>query len=61
MIRMLYLGIVASTLAIGTSYAADSNNKDKPELKELESVEALKTQFNADSGKRRLLLLLSPT
>lgn len=38
--------------------AAKSN---VPKLRDLESVDKLKQVFNADAGKRRLLLLLSPT
>jgi hypothetical protein len=32
-----------------------------PTLEEISGVEALKTQFNADAGKPRIILLLSPT
>lgn len=40
---------------------AQDKPKDTPKMKDLTGVEELKTQFNADKGKRRLLLLLSPT
>ena len=33
----------------------------RPTLEEISGVEALKTQFNADAGKPRVILLLSPT
>ena len=32
-----------------------------PTLEEISGIEALKTQFNADAGKPRIILLLSPT
>ena len=32
-----------------------------PKLEEIAGLEALKTQFNADAGKPRIVLLLSPT
>jgi hypothetical protein len=35
--------------------------KETPLMKDLESVNEIKDQFNEDKGKRRLLLLLSPT
>lgn len=58
MSRILLLGIATAVFATGAAFTAESQ---KPELTELESVDALQKQFNADSGKRRLLLLLSPT
>jgi hypothetical protein len=33
----------------------------KPVLQDLDSVDALKTQFNKDRGRPRVVLLLSPT
>jgi hypothetical protein len=33
----------------------------KPVLQDLEGVDALKTQFNKDRGRPRVVLLLSPT
>ena len=35
--------------------------EDKPVLQDLTGVEELKAQFNKDSGKPRVVLLLSPT
>ena len=32
-----------------------------PALKDISSVDALKTRFNDDAGKPRIVLLLSPT
>lgn len=61
MLRILLLGIATAVFSTGAAIAAESDNSTKPELAELESVDALQKQFNADSGKRRLLLLLSPT
>lgn len=34
---------------------------EPPKLHELSGLEALKTKFNADAGKPRVVLLLSPT
>lgn len=34
---------------------------EKEPLKEIQSIETLRTQFNRDMGKTRLILLLSPT
>ena len=48
-------------ITAGLVVPAQSAEKSKPKMKDLESVEELKTLFNADKGKRRLLLLLSPT
>ena len=33
----------------------------KPSLKDISSPEPLKARFNADAGKPRVILLLSPT
>jgi len=32
-----------------------------PALKDISSVDALKARFNADAGKPRIILLMSPT
>ena len=61
MARIVLLGMAAAVFALGTTIAAETKENGDSELQELDSVEALKNQFNADSGKRRLLLLLSPT
>lgn len=61
--RALYtIGIVAAVASMMFAPAsAQENAKDQPTMKDLESVDDLREQFNADSGKRRLILLLSPT
>ncbi len=61
MSRNLILGMAVAVFATGTAIAAEAKENGDSELQELDSVDALKSQFNADSGKRRLLLLLSPT
>jgi hypothetical protein len=33
----------------------------KPSLRDISSADALKARFNADAGKPRIILLLSPT
>jgi len=48
---------VACAFGAATAFGAD---KETPVLEDLKSLDELKTQFNADKGKRRLLLLLSP-
>ena len=48
-------------LAMGFSLYALAEEPVKPTLNDLSGVEALKDAFNKDSGKKRLLLLLSPT
>lgn len=55
-------GLAALVLSLGTlSAAAPPDEEPTAKMKNLESVGELKTRFNADAGKRRLLLLLSPT
>jgi hypothetical protein len=48
----------AVALAFG---AACGGGGATPTLSDLNGVEALKTQFNRDAGKPRIVLLLSPT
>ena len=62
MIRRLAVFTGTAVLLLGVLNAVARSAEDEmPTLRELESVDALKAEFNADSGKRRLLMLLSPT
>ena len=55
-------GLAALILSLATiGAAAQSAEEGTPKMKDLESVDELKAKFNEDAGKRRLLLLLSPT
>ena len=51
----------AIALAWGNLPSAHSADDTEATMQDLNSVDQLKTRFNADAGKRRLLLLLSPT
>ena len=51
----------ALALTLGILATAHSAEENEAKMKNLNSVDELKNQFNADAGKRRLLLLLSPT
>lgn len=54
--------VIAATLAlIHIGASALEEPEDTPTLTDLKSVEELKAQFNSDNGKRRLLVLFSPT
>jgi hypothetical protein len=52
------IAIIIGLAALEPVFAED---KETPEMHDLKSIEHFKSQFNADTGKRRLLLLLSPT
>jgi hypothetical protein len=56
-------GIVVLVVAgCGGSDAAPPEAQDPPSsVRDLESVDPLKEAFNADAGRSRLLLILSPT
>ena len=54
------LGAATLVLASLTAAAQTATNAQSG-MTEFKGVEALRTQFNADTGKPRLLLLLSPT
>ena len=54
--------LVVLMVAIGVmGGSVRSAEKAPPVLEELKTVDQLKEQFNSDKGKKRLLLLLSPT
>jgi predicted secreted protein len=57
--------ITAALLALGFTYfvvsSVSSRLSSDGVLQDLTSVEILQTQFNADSDKVRMVLLLSPT
>lgn len=53
--------LTALALTLGILATAHSAGENEAKMKNLKSVDELKAQFNADAGKRRLLLLLSPT
>ena len=62
MYRRLAVVTASTVLLLGIVNAGVwSAEEELPTLRALESVDSLKTEFNADSGKRRLLMLLSPT
>lgn len=51
--------LLALALAFGSSACRAENQP--PALSDLSGVEVLKAQFNADAGRPRIVLLLSPT
>ena len=60
----VWLVVVAfsALLVAGCSGSGSTNSASEPgKVTELESVGTLKAAFDADEGKARLLLLLSPT
>ena len=54
---------LSALLVAGCSGSGRSTNSasERGKVTELRSVDTLKTAFDADDGKARLLLLLSPT
>jgi hypothetical protein len=52
---------VVATLVITLGLVAVAGCSRKPTLTNISSVEELKARFNADAGKPRIILLLSPT
>ena len=48
-------------LVLSVALAAGCRGDRAPTLSDLSGVEALKARFNADAGKPRIVLLLSPT
>ena len=57
--------LVMVAVAAGATMTVTAQGKQQPSppatLQDLRTVEELKTAFNRDSGKVRLVLLLSPT
>jgi hypothetical protein len=60
--NLLWLAVLlmGALLVIYLQPASPFASKDEP-LQEIQSIETLRTQFNRDPGKTRLILLLSPT
>jgi hypothetical protein len=60
--RVLRSAYAVSALALLLTAAASAGcERRKATLSDLNGVEELKTRFNRDAGKPRLVLLLSPT
>jgi hypothetical protein len=58
--------LIASAVVVGTTVrwriGRDLETRAPvPVLRDLQSLEAFRAQFNADRGKTRLVLLMSPT
>jgi hypothetical protein len=53
--------LLSSVLVAASIAVAAGCKPGPPKLLELDSVEALQARFNRDSGKTRVVLLLSPT
>lgn len=53
--------LVHLVLLLSVALAAGCRGNRVPTLSDLSGVDALKTRFNADAGKPRIVLLLSPT
>lgn len=61
--RILAVGMVL-LVGIGMAIYLDTRLQPVPEdtpLVEIKNIRTLRTQFNEDAGKTRLILLLSPT
>lgn len=54
---LLAVGVLLTSVGIG--YMASKRSHSR--LQELDSIDQLRERFNADRGKPRLVLLLSPT
>ena len=57
----LVLTALSALLLAGCSGSEQSASSESGKVTELKSIDTLKTAFDADNGKPRLLLLLSPT
>lgn len=53
-LHRLLLGLLATLMSVAGCART-------PSLTDISSVDALKARFNADAGKPRIILLLSPT
>ena len=54
-------GLRAVLAVLLLSFGVAGCRREPPTLHELSGLDALKAQFNADAGKPRVVLLLSPT
>jgi hypothetical protein len=62
--RRALLAAVALVFALGVAYAltlTTGSDTDAQTLADITDLEDLKAQFNADEGRPRLVLLMSPT
>ena len=59
--KFVALLVLTCMVSAGFNMPVLSAEEDEPELKNLEDLDELKAQFNADKGSPRLLLLFSPT
>ena len=61
LVAAIGLWVAFGAIDARTPWAANLRIYAAPTLSDLKSVEELKTLFNQDRGKPRLVLLLSPT
>ena len=61
LVAAIGLWVAFGTIDARTPWDANQRIYAAPTLSDLKSVDELKTQFNQDRGKPRLVLLLSPT
>jgi len=55
------VGVLSTFIALSASHAAVARPAADAALRDLRGVEELKAWFNTNSGRVRLILLLSPT
>lgn len=58
--EVIILGVLLLCLTVFVGYMFVSGNKTREQANYSTDLEKLKTDFNADKGKVRLVLLLSP-
>jgi hypothetical protein len=66
--KFIWLRIFLTLIILITALSLDFFYETRPPfapgqapLKDIQSIETLQTQFNSDTGKTRLILLISPT